>query len=483
MTAGKQAQPSVSSSAEPAPHLRRILATLMLAATSFSLMQSMLVPALPALRDHLDASPGGIAWVLTGFLLSSSVLTPIVGRAGDLYGTQRLLVLVLAVFSVGTVVSALSVNLPEMLIGRVIQGVGAGVFPLAFGIVRSRFPAARVAGSIGAVSSVIGIGGGLGLVLPGVILTHLGIQWLFWIPLILNMLALAAVLAWAPRDRPQRDGRVNLLSATWMSIGLAGLLVTLNEASSWRWWAILTTATSLVFVALWIRRDLRHTHPLIAMSIMKIRTVWAANVTAILVGAAMFGSFLLVPLFTENPAGSGFGFRASVLLAGLIMIPTAIPQLILGAIAGTLDRAIGSRLCLILGCLLLVASFAVLAFASHTIAGVVVATTLIGAGLGLAIPALANVTVEAVPSSHVGAATAMSTVIRNIGGALGTQLSSTILVATWIPSAAIGVHYTIAFAILGVGAAIAAAVSLMVNNVRPKAGSDNRFLTMRRIRT
>jgi EmrB/QacA subfamily drug resistance transporter len=443
----------------------------MLAATSFSLMQSMLVPALPALRDYLGATPSGIAWVLSGFLLSSSVLTPIVGRAGDLYGTQRVLVLVLAVFSAGVVISALSVNLTVMLIGRVVQGVGAGVFPLAFSIVRSRFPAARVAGSIGAVSSVVGIGGGLGLVLPGVILSYLGIQWLFWIPLTLNVLALVAVLAWIPGDRPQGDGRVNLLSAAWMSLGLAGLLLTLNEANSWGWWAILAAAISLGFSALWIRRDLRHPHPLIAMSIMKIRSVWAANVAAILVGAAMFGSFLLVPLFAENPAGSGFGFSASVLLAGLIMIPTAIPQLILGPIAGKLDRAIGSRLCLLLGCLLLAASFAVLATASHTIAGVIIATTLIGCGLGLAIPALANVTVEAVPSSHVGAATAMNTVIRNVGGALGTQLSSMILVATWIPNSPIGAHYMTAFAVLGVCTALGAAVSLMVRAGRTESGT------------
>lgn len=469
MTEITRSQPSTEASAGSASHLGRMLATLMLAGTSFSLMQSMLVPALPALREHLHSSPHAIAWVLTAFLLSSSVLTPIAGRAGDIYGTQRLLVLVLAIYSIGIIISALSTNLPEMLFGRVVQGVGAGVFPLAFSIIRSRFPANRVAGSVGAVSSVIGIGGGLGLVLPGLILIHLGVPWLFWFPLIMNIAALAAVLAWVPRDTPQEKGRVNLISAVLMSLGLSGLLITLSEVDRWGWWALVSGAPSLGFLLLWIRHDLRATHPLIAMSVMRIRSVWATNVAALLVGASMFGCFLLVPLFAETSTSTGFGFGASVLVAGLLMIPTAIPQLILGPIAGSLDRSIGSRACLLIGCLLLTGSFVVLVTCTSSIAGVLTGTTLVGCGLGLAIPALANLTVDAVPASHVGAATAMNTVIRNVGGSLGTQIGSTILAATWLPSTATGGRFTTAFAALGVGAVLAGIAASATTVGRQKA--------------
>lgn len=447
---------------DPSFRLGRTLAILMLAGTSFSLMQSMLVPALPAVRDHLGATASGTAWVLTVFLLSSSILTPIVGRAGDLYGTQRILVAVLALFSVGIVLSAVSSTLPEMLAGRVIQGVGAGVFPLAFSIVRSRFPKNRTAGGIGAISSVVGIGGGLGLVLPGIILKLLGFQWLFWIPLGLNIIALAAVLLWIPQDKTRTDGTINLISALFMGLGFSGILVTITELQTWGLWSIITGVISATSVVLWIRHDLRSQNPLIAMSVMRIRSVWSANLAAFLVGAAMFGSFLLIPLFAESPSTRGFGFGASVLFAGVLMIPTAVPQLVLGPLAGRLDRAIGSRTILMVGTFVLTASFVVLVTSSASIFGIVVATTLIGIGLGLAIPALANVTVNAVPSQHVGAATAMNTVIRNLGGAFGTQIGSTILVFSAVGSSPQASGYLLSFTALGIGAALSAVATFIV---------------------
>ena len=145
---------------------------LALAGTTYSLLQSLVAPALPNIEHALHTSENSVSWVLTSYLLSASVATPLIGRLGDMYGKKRLLLIVLALLSIGTLVSAVASSLPLMLVGRVIQGAAGGIFPLAFGIIRDEFPRERVAGAIGLVSALLGVGGGAGVVLAGPIVDN-----------------------------------------------------------------------------------------------------------------------------------------------------------------------------------------------------------------------------------------------------------------------------------------------------------------------
>src|SRR5262245_24978245 len=126
-----------------------ILAVLLLGALAYSVLSSAVIPALPVIQRDLHASETGITWLLTGFLLSASVGTAIIGKLGDLYGKQRLLVWTLLILAAGTLLAALAGSLPVLIVGRIIQGVAGGIFPLAFAIVRDEVPADPVAGSIG----------------------------------------------------------------------------------------------------------------------------------------------------------------------------------------------------------------------------------------------------------------------------------------------------------------------------------------------
>ena len=157
---------------------------LALGGISYALLQSLVAPALPDIQHALHTSENSVSWVLTSYLLSASVATPLLGRLGDMYGKERLLMIVLALLAVGTLVSALASSLPLMLVGRVIQGAAGGIFPLAFGIIRDEFPRERVAGAIGLMSALLGVGGGAGVVLAGPIADNLSFHYLFWLPLI-----------------------------------------------------------------------------------------------------------------------------------------------------------------------------------------------------------------------------------------------------------------------------------------------------------
>src|ERR1700730_271690 len=170
-------------------HPNLILAVLSLAGLAYAVLSSAVIPALPALQHDLHASETGGTWLLTGFLLSASVGTAVIGRLGDIYGKERLLLWTLLVLSAGTLLAAVSQSLAVLIVARVIQGVAGGIFPLAFAIARDEVPSDRVAGSIGLMSAILGVGGGLGLVVGGLIDEHLNWHWLFWIPLPIMVVA------------------------------------------------------------------------------------------------------------------------------------------------------------------------------------------------------------------------------------------------------------------------------------------------------
>src|SRR5438046_5809378 len=210
---------------------RVILAVLSAGGISYALLQSLVVPALPEIQRSLHTSESAVGWVLTAFLLSASVATPIIGRLGDMYGKERLLMVVLLMLAFGTLTSAIASSLWLMLLGRVIQGAGGGIFPLAFSIIRDEFPNERVPGAIGLVSSLLGIGGGAGVVFAGIIISGLSYHWLFWFPLV--MIVTTAYLTWRyiPESPLKTPAEINYRAAALMTLGISGVLLAITQTS------------------------------------------------------------------------------------------------------------------------------------------------------------------------------------------------------------------------------------------------------------
>jgi MFS family permease len=192
---------------------RVILAVLSLGGISYALMQSLVLPALPEIQSSLHTSEGAVGWVLTAYLLSASVTTPIIGRLGDMYGKERLLMIVLILLAFGTFISAIASSLSLMIVGRVIQGAGGGIFPLAFSIIRDEFPNERVPGAIGLVSSLLGIGGGAGVVFAGIVTENLSYHWLFWFPLAMIVATAFLTRRYIPESPVKSPAEINYRAA------------------------------------------------------------------------------------------------------------------------------------------------------------------------------------------------------------------------------------------------------------------------------
>jgi EmrB/QacA subfamily drug resistance transporter len=456
-------------------HYNVTFAWLATAGVAYALLQSLVAPALPDLQRALHTSVNSVSWVLTAYLLSASIATPLLGRLGDMYGKERLLVLVLVLLCVATVVSAIATSLTVMLVGRVIQGAAGGIFPLAFGIIRDEFPRERIAGGIGLMSALLGVGGGAGVVLAGPIVDHFDYHYLFWLPLILLVPATIAIHMFVPESPIRVPGRVNWLGALLMSGGLALLLVAVSEAPVWHWLSGKTIgflAVGVVGLVSWVWSETHSEQPLVDMRMMRIRGVWTTNTVAALLGFGMYSSFILIPEYVETPSHVGYGFGASVTGAGLFLVPATLAMLVVGAQTGRLEKRFGSKPPLLGGALLAAAAYALLAFARDEPWEVYVAAALLGAGIGLAFAAMVNLIIENVGPAETGIATGMNTVTRTVGGAFGGAAVASILAGSVQAGGYASARgFTAAFA----ACAVVPALGVLIGLAIPRRRLDDAF--------
>src|SRR4051794_34242734 len=293
------------------PPARRALPLLTLPPPALSLAQTMLVLAFPDIVKELHSTAEDVTWLLTAYLVSAAVFTPLVGRLGDMVGKRKMLVVSVGAFAVGNVISALGGTYALVLGGRVVQGVAGGMFPLVFGILRDEFPAERVGSAIGFVSSTLGIGGGVGLLLGGAMVDALGYTSIFWLGAIASAISIVAILLLVPESPVRVPGRTDLRGAVLLSLGLVVGLLGVSQGSSWGWTdprvlALVLGGPLLVAFFFWVEK--RTAEPLVDVATLASRPVLLTNLATLLVGFGMFGAYVLVPQFVEAPRSTGYGF-------------------------------------------------------------------------------------------------------------------------------------------------------------------------------
>jgi EmrB/QacA subfamily drug resistance transporter len=461
------------------PHYNVTLAVLTFAGIAFALQQTMIIPALPALQQDLGTTTTWVTWLLTAFLLTASVATPLLGKLGDQYGKERLLVVSLGIFFAGSVAAAFAPNIWALIAARAVQGAGGAVFPLSFSIIKDEFPDEKVGTAVGVVSSVFAVGGGLGLVLSGLIVDNTSWRWLFVVGAVAVGLAVVLVHRFVPESPIKTPSRLDIPGAVLLSSGLISLLLALTEGESWGWGSApilgLFTAAALFLLA-WARVELRVPEPMVDMRMLSRRPVLFSNLTALIAGFAMFGSFVLVPNFVETPRGLpselaglvDYGFGATTTTAGLYLLPGALTGFVAGPLAGVLGRRYGSKWPLALGMTLAGTGVAILATWHDQPWHIVVGMLVLGAGLPFTFAAMAKIIVDSVRPTETGVATGMNTVMRTVGGVIGGQVGAAILSANTIAGTAVPAEsaFVTAFWISTVAAMIGAVVALFVTPLR-----------------
>lgn len=447
-------------------HYWLTFAVLAAAVASFSLMQSLTIPVLSQIETNLHTDQSTVTWVLTAYLLSASIFTPIMGRLGDALGKERMLVFSLVALAAGSLLAALATSILVMIFARVVQGVGGGVLPLAFGIIRDEFPHHKVAGAVSVVSSLLAVGFGAGIVLAGPIVAGLGYHWLFWLPFIVTSLAALAAVLFVPESPVHTPGRIPIFPAVLLSGWLISLLVALSEAPKWGWGSpqvIGLLVLAAVIAAGWVFIEQRAKVPLIDMRMMRLPAVWTTNLVALLVGVGMYASFGFTPQFNQTPSSAGYGFGASVTESGLMILPSAIATFVTGLVAAPIARRVGPKAVIVFGCFVGSGAMFMMAFAHDEKWQVYVSNGISGVGIGLAFACLASLIVAAVPPEQTGVASGMNANIRTIGGSIGTAVMSSIVTAHLLSNGfPREVSYTRGFTVLGGGLLLAAIAGLLI---------------------
>jgi EmrB/QacA subfamily drug resistance transporter len=445
-------------------------AVLAMGVAAFALLQSLVIPVLTTVQHELHTTQSAVTWVLTAYLLSASIMTPILGRVGDMTGKKRVFVATLVALAVGSLLAAVAPSIGVLIVARVIQGFGGGMLPVAFGIIRDEFPAEKVAGAVGVIAALTAVGAGLGIVLAGPIVEALDYHWLFWLPLILTVAAAVAAILFVPESPVRTPGRISWLPALLLSGWLVALLVALSEAPSWGWRSgsvLGLLAAAVVLAGAWALAELRATTPLIDMKMMRRTAVWTNNLVALLLGVGMYATFAFLPEFVQTPTAAGYGFGASITRSGLMLLPSAVTMFIVGLYAGRLARRVGGRALVIAGCLIGSGAMSMLAFAHHHQWQIYVSSALMGIGFGLAFSAMSALIVAAVPPSQTGVASGMNANIRTIGGSIGAAVMASIVTSQLEPSGLPReAGYTIGFAVMAGGLLLAAVAGLLMPSAR-----------------
>jgi MFS family permease len=409
---------------------RELLAVLTVVALGYSIMQTLVLPALPTFQRAFGVGTTTVAWVASGFFLASATSIPVVSRLGDVHGKVRVLTWVMVLLGVSTALAAVAPSFGVLLVARVGQGVSAAVFPLGFGILRDELPVERVGRGVGVISSMFGVGSAVGYVLSGPLIQAFSWRALFVAGLI-PVAAAAVLLPRLPRSpRHPLAGR-DWLGGTLLSLGLLAGLIALSEGNRWGWTSPATVGmllAGIALIALWAAVEYRVADPLIDMRLVTGRAMARLNLSGFLVGYAMFAIYTVLPgLLVADPARVGFGFAASPLAIGTYYLPLAVVMLVTGPLSGR--ERFDPVLVLRFGLLAMTGALLELALLHDHPIEVYAGMALMGLGTAPCLTSMARLVNGVVTMEQTGVAGGVNTLMRLVGGAVAAQAGAAIVAA------------------------------------------------------
>lgn len=439
----------------------------------FSLEQAILVPALPAIQQEYGASPTAVIWLLTGFLVAAAVATPIAGRLGDRYGKRLVILWSLALFAAGSLVCALGDSIGVLIAGRVIQGLGAGVGPLAVTLARDHVSPDRVPRAVGILVGVAGVGGVLGFLAAGVLVDHVSVEAIFWFLFGLAVLVLAAVVL-TVRESPLRaSARVDWLGGLLLAGSLGILLLAVSQGNDWDWGSARELALfgggALLAVLFWAWEQ-RTDQPLLDVGVLASRPVASANLAVFAVGYALLVAYAIIPLIGGLPKAVGYGLELSTTELAWVLTPSAVGALVGGLVSGRLVATAGARGTVAAGVLCGVLAYLGFVVFSETVAAITLLMIPVGFGTGLAIGATTDLVVLSAHEEEAGVTLGVTSVVRAIGSALGAGIA--VAIFTGAPELAPGVPSESGFEDAFVMALIANVVALAAILLIPRPSDD-----------
>jgi MFS family permease len=439
--------------------------------------ETMLLPAIRDIIRDFDISYGTSSWILTAYLISGAVATPIAGKLSDIYGRKKMVVIILIVYILGLSAGGFSTNISLLLVARVIQGIGISMFPIAFGIIRDQLPKEKLAIGVGVFSSMFAAGSVVGLALGGSIIQGFG-----WHATFLSIVPVATIL-WAIINRfihddnkdkkrlaevaeegnsveeedddayntkssriyfPNADHRVGTSSsgsgggrpsldvkgAITLAVTIASFLLTLtyignNNSSSAYPTQIIVVSLSLLSIGsliLFVLIERKASSPLIELSLMTHKILLPANIIILIFGMTMFMVYQTIPILVRSPYPLGFGGDA--VASATTQLPFMAVFLIFAPSSGFIVSKIGNLKPTIAGTTIMTIGFFTLFLFHSTEFIVAVNLAIVASGISLIQVGAFNITMEYTPMQFSGVSLGMSVVLVLIGSSIGPAIAA-----------------------------------------------------------
>lgn len=436
-----------------------------------ALMQTLVIPLQGRLPVLLDTSAANASWVVTATLLGGAVAMPIAGSLGDLLGKQRVLIASTLLLLVGSVVCALSSTLLPVLVGRSLQGMAMGFIPVAISLMREITPPARTGTAIAAMSGTLGVGGAIGLPLSAYVADAYDWHALFWLSAGLAALTALGVALVVPHVAALRSGRLDLVGALGLAVGLVAVLVAITKGGDWGWgtarpWVCLVAGV-LVLLA-WGRYELRHPAPLADLRVTARRPVLLTNLAAVAIGFGMMAQAIVVPQLLQLPTETGYGLGQTMLEAGLWMAPGGLVMMAFAPVSSRLMTLFGARVTLAIGAAVLCLGYLVAVFLMSAAWQLLVVSAISSAGVGIGYAAMPALIMASVPLSESGAAVGFNALMRSVGATTAAAVMAGVLAASAIDVDGFPLASEAAFRLCFLIGAGAAAVGVVLTLLVPR---------------
>ncbi|AOL17223.1 MFS transporter [Sulfolobus sp. A20] len=411
-------------------------ALLILAPIAIAVMytEAMLIPSLPTIANDFNVNSATVSWVLTAYLISGVVANPIVGKLGDIYGKKRILVYVMMIYTIAVTLNGFAPNFTLFIIFRTIQGIGLGMFPLAFSLIREEFPPHLVPRAQGLVSAMFGIGSAISLPIAATVAQDIGWQYNyhFVIPFVILLTYLTSKYIKESRY-VNPNTKIDYIGAGILGSSLALMTTAFSEAPTWGWLStsfLITMLLGVVLFTTFIFYELRIPYPLISIKLLKEKNVLASNIAAFVAGFGIFMAYQAITYLLELP--NPVGFNLDILSTGITMLPVSLSQMVGALFASRLILRSGTKFVIVISSVILsffyfILSLIAISGSSAGLINVVLFSALATLGASMLNVVLINILTFSVERRVLGIATGMNTVFRLIGGAFGPSIAGSLI--------------------------------------------------------
>ncbi len=379
-------------------------------------VETMITPALPVFINVFNTNYDTLSWVLTAYIITGTTAAALFGKLADILGKKKIFISLAIVYTIAVSFGGFVNTIGQLIAVRAVQGLGFGMFPIAFAVLNDQVPRERLALAQGIISSTFAGGSAVGLVGGAWITQNFGWEWSYHsaIPLAVGLVIFAGIFL-KDYSTPRKE-KIDAIGIGSLAVGLTTLIFGLSEGQYKGWAspeiiAVFVGSLTSFFIFAWTESHVKK--PFIDINLLKIRNVFLANFTGLFALAALFFLFYSIPPLLQDPTPAGFG--ESIFNSGVVLLPASILVMVFASVAAKITTNRGPKVSILIGSVILFLAYLGLLFNRASVVSISEDSAILGIGMSFIFVGVINILLISIPVSRSGEATGMNVVFRNIG--------------------------------------------------------------------